>query len=284
MERLNMADSSAAERKSFHWRGLTSFIVTLAFLVLAMTGVILYVSPQGRVANWTGWAVLRLSKEQWAAVHTTAALTFLIASGFHIYFNWSALVRYLVLKRRLHLKRELIGSAAVVAIVFAGTAAGIPPFSTVADLNDRIKAHWEGRSEQAPYPHAEASTFADFSGRTGIPVADLMERLARAGITVDDPASRTLDDIARANGLSPKELFARISGSSASGSEGHGQGLGRLTVRDLCESIGIPLERALDVLREEGYAAEGATTLKTLAAQKGSTPAEIKSLIAEKSK
>ena len=279
-----MSNAKATEQKTFHWRGFTSLVVTLAFLVLATTGVILYVSPQGRVANWTGWAVLRLGKEQWAAVHTTASLLFIIASGFHIYFNWNALVRYLVRQRRPHLKREMIGAVAVVAAVFAGTVIGVPPFSSVVNLNDRIKAHWESRSAQAPYPHAEDSRLADFSERTGVSLAVLMERLAQSGITVDDPATQTLGDLARARGLTPNELFARISGESKGASEGHGKGLGRQTIRELCEESGMPLEKALGALRQEGYAAEAATTLKELAEQKGTSPAEVRDLIVEKSK
>jgi hypothetical protein len=277
-----MADAINAEKKSFHWRGHTSLVVTLAFLVLATTGVILYVSPQGRVANWTGWNVWGLSKEEWAAAHTTAALLFLVASGFHVYFNWSTLVRYIVRQRKIALKREMIGAAAVVAAVFVGTVVGIPPLSGIADLNDRIKAHWEGRSEQAPYPHAEASTLADFSEKTGIPPATLVERLARAGISVDDPASQTLEDLARARGLSPNELFAAISRERESGAAGHGMGTGRLTIQELCEQRGIDPARALEVLREEGYSADAAMTLKSLAEQKGVTPWEIRELIVKR--
>ncbi len=279
-----MADTINAEKKSFHWRGLTSLVVTLAFLVLAATGVVLYVSPQGRVANWTGWNVWGLSKEDWAAAHTTAALLFLIASGFHIYFNWSTLVRYIVRQRKIALKREMIGAAAVVAAVFVGTVVGIPPLSGIADLNDRIKAHWEGRSEQAPYPHAEASTLADFSEKTGIPLATLVERLERAGITVDDPASQTIDELARAGGLTPNALFARISRERDGGSEGHGMGMGRLTLQELCEQRGIDPARAIEVLREEGYAADASMSLKSLAEQKDVTPWEIRELIIKRAK
>ncbi len=82
--------------------GINEVVMTLAFLVLATTGAILYITPQGRVANRTGWNVLRLSKKRWVSVHTTASLLFFIASGFHVYFNWRTLVRYLLLKRRLH--------------------------------------------------------------------------------------------------------------------------------------------------------------------------------------
>jgi len=283
MEKTPVVDTIPVEQKPWHWRGFTSLIVTLAFLVLATTGVILYVSPQGRVANWTGWTVMGLSKDQWAAVHTTASLLFLIASGFHVYFNWNALVRYVVLKQRLHLKREMIGAAVMVTAVFAGTVIGIPPFRGIVELNDRIKAHWENRSEQAPYPHAEASTLDDFSKRTGIPLEALLERLSRAGIRVDDAAAQTLGELARARGLSPNEIFARISEEKMSASEGHGMGLGRLTIKEICDQSGIPVERALDVLRQEGHTAEAVTTLKELAEQRGSTPVEIRDLILEKS-
>jgi hypothetical protein len=138
-----MSEANNTEQKTVHWRGLTSLVVTLAFLVLATTGVIMYISPQGRVANWTGWSVLGLTKQQWIAVHTTMALLFVIASCFHVYLNWQALVRYFVLRRRLHFKREMVAAAAVVTVVFAGTVFEIPPFSGITALN----GHGQGYRE-----------------------------------------------------------------------------------------------------------------------------------------
>lgn len=275
-----MSESSNVAPKALHWRGLTSLIVTLAFLVLATTGVILYISPQGRVANWTGWNILGLGKEQWAAVHTTASLLFLIASGFHVYFNWQALVRYIVLKRKLHLKREMIGAVVVVAVVFTGTVLGIPPFSSIVALNDGIKAYWESQSAQAPYPHAEISTLVDFSERTGVSLTVLQERLTGAGITANDPASQTLEDLAHAHHLSPTELFARISQRNTSG--GQGSGWGRQTLQSLCESSGVPLEKALNILQQQGFTASAESTLKALAEQKGMSPTEVRNLLVEK--
>jgi hypothetical protein len=149
MEKSPLSETSPIERVRLHWRGLTSLVVTLAFLVLAITGVMLYISPQGRVANWTGWSILGLTKQQWIAVHTTMALLFVIAASFHVYFNWQALVRYFVLKGRLHLKREMIGAVVVVAIVFAGTVFEIPPFSSIIALNSHGKGQWE-RQESSP--------------------------------------------------------------------------------------------------------------------------------------
>jgi Domain of unknown function (DUF4405) len=97
----HMVEANNTKQDTLQWRGLTILVMTLAFLVLATTGEILYITPQGRVANRTGWNVLRLSKKRWVSVHITASLLFFIASGFHVYFNWRTLVRYLLLKRRL---------------------------------------------------------------------------------------------------------------------------------------------------------------------------------------
>lgn len=264
-------------KKPMDWRGLASLVVTLGILLLAMTGAILYLSPQGRVANWTGWNVMGLGKEQWATVHTITGLLFVVASGFHVYFNWQTLIRYLLLKRKLYLTRELAGAVIVVAAVLAGTILEIPPFSGVRALNNSIKAHWESRSTQAPYPHAETSTLEAFCQQSGTSLPVLRERLAGAGITVDDPASQTLEDLAREAGLSPTELFAKI--SSNRDQRGHGAGLGRLSLQELCERDGLPLEKAMGVLRQQGFTVMPESTLKELAEQKGISPAEVRDLL-----
>jgi hypothetical protein len=57
-------------RKNKHSiRSLTAFIVTWAFIVLMVTGLVLYVVPHGRVAYWVHWSLVGLEKDQWAWVH-----------------------------------------------------------------------------------------------------------------------------------------------------------------------------------------------------------------------
>jgi len=52
-------------RKGFNWRGFTSLLLAAGFLILAGSGLVLYASPRGRVANWTDWEVLGLTKHEW---------------------------------------------------------------------------------------------------------------------------------------------------------------------------------------------------------------------------
>ena len=45
-------------------RSLIAFLVTWAFAVLTVTGIVLYIVPQGRIAYWTHWSLAGLDKEQ----------------------------------------------------------------------------------------------------------------------------------------------------------------------------------------------------------------------------
>ena len=70
--------------KNFSFKTFTSFILAWSFLALIISGAVLYVAPAGRIANWTRWQLIILTKEQWQAVHTLAAIVFLIGGLFHL--------------------------------------------------------------------------------------------------------------------------------------------------------------------------------------------------------
>ena len=62
----------------FRTRGFVSLLLALTFLVASFSGVILYLTPRGRVANWTGWTMLGLDKHEWGAIHINACLLVLV--------------------------------------------------------------------------------------------------------------------------------------------------------------------------------------------------------------
>ena len=78
----------------FSYRVLNSFFVTFDFLILLVTGVVLYVVPPGRVANWTNLELMGLTKDQWTSVHLLSALLFLLVSILHLIFNWKPFKHY----------------------------------------------------------------------------------------------------------------------------------------------------------------------------------------------
>jgi len=71
-------------RRGFNFRSFTAFILTWTFLTLVVSGAVLYIAPPGRIANWTRWQLIILTKEQWQAVHTLTAVAFLVGGLFHL--------------------------------------------------------------------------------------------------------------------------------------------------------------------------------------------------------
>ena len=61
-------------------RSLTAFLVTGSFLVLTVTGIVLYVVPQGRVAYWVHWSLAGMEKDQWAWAHMIFGALFIVTS------------------------------------------------------------------------------------------------------------------------------------------------------------------------------------------------------------
>ncbi len=138
----------------FQVKGSASLLLAMTFLMLSISGIILYLTPRGRVANWTGWTMLGLEKSEWQAVHTNMALLFLIVAGLHLYLNWPIFWSYLKKKHSfaVNLKLEMAAAFLLVGGVSLGSILEIPPFSSVMAINHQIKDFWEGTPAGTPSP------------------------------------------------------------------------------------------------------------------------------------
>jgi len=67
---------------------------------MIVSGIILYIAPPGRIAKWTSIPIIGLEKYQWQALHTIFTFLFIIANGFHLFFNWKPFLSYLSNKRK----------------------------------------------------------------------------------------------------------------------------------------------------------------------------------------
>lgn len=107
-------------KSGFNWRGWTTFVVTISFIVDTVSGIILYIAPPGRIANWTNWSVWGLNKEAWGAIHTIFGYILLIIVAIHLYFNWKIFLNFIWSKLRnaLNLKWELTGATLLCLIIF----------------------------------------------------------------------------------------------------------------------------------------------------------------------
>ena len=64
----------------FQTKGFTSLFLTITFVALSLSGIVLYVAPRCRVADRIGWTVTGLEKGQWESIHINGALFFMMPS------------------------------------------------------------------------------------------------------------------------------------------------------------------------------------------------------------
>lgn len=205
--------TTARKKPPLNFRSFISFLLTWTFLLIAFTGAILYFTPQGRMAHWTDWRMLSLTKDQWSALHINSCLLFLIGAALHIYLNWRVFFSYIRTRATAGFRRKWeFALASLLAVVFAGgTLAVLPPFSTIMQINENIKQYWSGQvTAKAPVPHAEALPLRKLVGYIeGAELQHVMKALRSAGYEVAD-ASITLEMLAEQTGASPMEIYGEI--------------------------------------------------------------------------
>ena len=213
----------------FQLRAFTTLIVTFSFLVLAATGLVLYIEPHGRVAYWTEWRLLGLGKEHWDGVHIVAALMFLLSSGVHVYLNRKPLKRFLLcrLRQGLGRTREMAVALVLVPLCTVGAAAGWQPFQAVLDLNEHIKSSWAATpASQPPFGHAELVSLESLCLKTGIEQEAALANLKRRGISFTSE-QQLLRDVAHANSMTPHAVFRVMCGGARPARRKTGRGKGR---------------------------------------------------------
>jgi len=269
------------KKMSFSARGFVSVATTLGFVGLVLTGVVLYVTPPGRIANWTGWRLVWLTKEQWGALHICFAAGFLVAAGFHIYLNWRPLLNYFKsrLTRHFALRGDWVLALVLFGVFWVGTLAEIPPFSSLVALNETIKNSWDEEDVRAPMPHAELLTLAELAAEVGADLDAVIARLRAKGIAVES-AAIVVGDLAQAHGLTPRALYDIAVGPAGrergrGGGGMGGGGMGRKTLARFCADEGRDVGVVLEQLRAGGIEATAEMTLREIAEDNDMRPSDL---------
>jgi len=271
-------------------RSLTAFLVTWAFIVLTVTGIILYIVPQGRVAYWIHWSLAGMEKEQWGWVHMMFGGVFILTGILHLYFNWKPFKKYFADRVRGHLKpkQEIFMATALTVAIFAVSALNIPPASWVIDLNARIKSAWITSPQlEPPYGHAEEASLVGISRKMGLDLDKVLQTLEQNRIQFSGKRD-TLENIARRNDLTPMDIYALVSVHKAAKKpqsllntaeqievEFSGTGLGRKTLEEICQQTGTDLSMALANLSRAGIGARASDRARVLADEHDKSPIDI---------
>lgn len=198
--------------------------------MLLVSGIILYLAPPGRVANWTNWQILGLSKQDWQNQHTIFSLALVVLSIFHLFsINWKTFWSYIAAKAHAGLGKPFeIFSILLLALLFGiGTHLKLQPFSTVIDFGAYLSESWEEPQSRPPAPHTERMTLREISAKfaSGKKPETLREKLETEGITVQS-LDQTLENIGNENNTSAQKIYELL-GIDASPNPGKGRGQGK---------------------------------------------------------
>jgi hypothetical protein len=208
----------SSNRPPFRWRSFVTSGLALSFVVAAVSGVVLFVRPEGSLARWVGWSVLGADKKQWEALHIASVVLLIALSAVHAWYNWRALLAALSARlapdgRGLGLRRETAAAASLVGVLVVASLLGWQPFSAINDLRASIK---DGKfTVVAPPPdmNADELTLSEVCVRLDLPTEQAVANARGRGIVIADPA-RTLGAIAEELGLSPETLYRAIRGET----------------------------------------------------------------------
>lgn len=290
-------------KTAFQWRAFISTLTGLSFVAMCLTGIILFVVPPGRVANWTGWTLYGLTKAQWQALHIWFSLLFMVAAIVHIVYNWQCLLRYCQSKvtKAFTLRAEWSLSLVLCVVLLVATLANWRPFSSLVDWGESIKHSWDDPTRRPPVPHMELLTLSALAEQVeDIPLDTMLENLRARNIAVDSPDA-IVGELAAAHGMTPETLYniaigaahrghGRGAGQPGGGGSGGGRGMsgggggggsgfGRMTLEQYCADAGIDTDAAIEKLRATGVTATRTTTIREIAETANVRPSAVPDLL-----
>lgn len=264
-----------------NFRRVVSLILLISLVPLVITSVILFIVPEGRVAYWSDWKMLGLTKSQWGDIHINLGWLFLVAGLLHLYLNWKPVMTYMKSKAK-ELKvftPEFNVGLLITVFCMVGTLMEIPPLSTILDFGSSFKEAAAIKYGEPPYGHAELSSLKALARKTGLDLEKVKMEISSAGLKYEGE-EQTVLDIARINSLTPKEVWlvmqkakpVEVAGEKTPFPGEPFPGFGRLTLQEICTTYGLDIKVVVSVLKEKAITVDAAKSLKEIARDNNSDP------------
>jgi hypothetical protein len=122
-------------------------------------------------------------------------------------------------------------------------------------------------------------TFSELSDAIDMPVEDMLKNLRQNKIKAAE--NEIIIDVADRNDITPLELFEKMKTVKKlnKSSKYYGSGFGRKTLVEVCRQLEIPLERALQRLKDAGVMTTKEAILKDIASENSKNPIDIMEII-----
>ena len=256
---------------------ITSLTMMFVMLIMTYTGIMLFISPPGRIANWANWKLLGLSKESYAQIHSIFMALFIIMALIHVYYNWKPLTSYMknTAKEMVFFTKDMLVAVILTTVFLLGTIFWIPPFSSFLDFGKGIKNSWEKEYGTAPYSHAELASLKAFVKKMGYDLEKSQEILKTNNIKFE--VTQSLTQIANENSLSPQFVYVLLRKNFEKEGEETIQltGLGRKTISEVAETLRLSNTEFITKLKALGIEAKEDEKFKDVAEKYDMSPMDV---------
>lgn len=244
----------------------------LSFVLCVITSIILYIVPHGRVAYWSDWRLLGLSKTQWSELHINLGFLLLIAGLLHVYYNWNAIKAYMKNKaKEMKVFTPSFNVALIITLVIGiGTYFQVPPMSTIIDFGESFKDAAAEKYGEPPYGHAELSSLKTFTKKVNLDFEKSKELLKEKGIRFDSD-KQTMAEIAKLNSINPKQVYDAMKVATVSPKgpktfpDSPYPGFGRKKLSEICTEFQLDMDKIIKGLAEKKIEATPDQSIKEIA-------------------
>lgn len=264
-------------KNRLNWRAVTSTFMLLSFLFIAISGIVLYFSPPGRIAHWTDWTFIGATKGGWQAVHTIFALSFIFIAIFHLKQNWKPLIAYMKSKGKEFsgIRKEMLISTTLGVGILLLTLSSVPPFSTIMVLGEELSQAWENSETTPPVPHAELMTLTELAQQMQLPYESIVANLKTHNIVTEN-ADIVLAELALKYNKTPNQVYQMMtSEQNAHRGLTRGGGYGNKNIAQICETYQLTVPEAIDRLQSIGIDALKDSNIRELADRYNKRPHDI---------
>lgn len=267
-----------------NWRSFISIYMVFSFLIMTITGITLYISPPGRIAHWSNWLMLGITKEEWQSLHTLFSFIWVVAMVFHLIFNWKPILSYIRKKVETgnKIKIELILSAGLSVFVFTGSYFQIVPFNYVMEFGEYMTNSWSTDETEPPVPHAELLTISEFSKTIGITAVQFSGIMSKNGYMISDTLM-TIQEAGEKFKIAPSEIYNlfKISNSTSLNKTltSAGSGYGRKMISELFKNKNILWNDGVKILENNGIAIKEDDKIKNIAEKYDILPIDLINMI-----
>ena len=256
---------------------ITSLTMLWSIIIMTYTGIMLFIAPPGRIANWANWKLLGLGKEDYAQIHSTFMVLFVLMTFLHVYYNWKPITSYMKNKAKemVFFTKDMFVAIVLSLIFIFGTISGISPFSDFLDFGDGIKKSWEKDYGTAPYSHAELSSIKMFTKKMRYDLEKSKEILESNNIKFED--TQSLSQIASENSVSPQFVYNLLKKNFQKDGQETIQltGMGKKTIKEVAQTLKLSTNEFIAKLKVLGLDAKEDDKFKEITEKYDMSPMDV---------